>query len=477
MSHLPGPVPPLTVITGASGFIGNALLQHLAPHRRVVGLSRSHPPGVDEHGVEWRQADLFSLVQAREAFAGARHVVYLVHSMQPSARLTQARFEDLDLLLADNVARAARDAGAEQIIYVGGLIPDVPVLSRHLHSRLEVEQTLAAHGVPVTALRAALVVGPQASSLPILLRLVKRLPVMLTPKWTSTLTQPIALKDVLAILEHCLGNRELYGHHYDIGGPEVLTYREMMSQVASALGLKRVMVNVPLLTPRLSAAWVTLVSGTPGKLVKPLVESLKHPMVVSDQNPLVVPGLRPTPFLEALRDALAREPGPRPRKPRPARSASTRTVRSVQRLYLPAGKNASWVADEYRSWLPRFLRPLISVHRTDNQSLTFYASGLRRPLLVLDYSFERSTPDRVLYYITGGLLARVRPGEPVRGRLEFRVVLGGRYVLAAIHDFEPRLPWLLYTLTQAKVHLLVMKAFSRHLQRIAATEARAPQLR
>ena len=223
---------------------------------------------------------------------------------------------------------------------------------------------------------------------------------------------------------------------------------------------------------------MTLVSGTPGKLVKPLVESLTHPMVVSPEHRLVVPGLRPTPFLEALKDALARSPDTRPRKARSARPLSTRTVRSVQRLHLPAGKDATWVADEYRSWLPRFLRPLLNVHRDDNLSLSFHLAGLRRPLLVLDYSSERSTPDRALYYITAGLLARVRPHEPVRGRLEFRVVLGGHHVLAAIHDFEPRLPWFIYTLTQAKVHLLVMRAFSRHLQRIAELERvrlKAPQ--
>ncbi len=434
---------------------------------RVVGLSRSHAPGVDENGVEWRQADLFSFLQTREALVGARHVIYLVHSMKPSARLTQARFEDLDLLLADNVGRAAKAVGAEQIVYVGGLVPNASKLSRHLKSRLEVEQTLASHGVPVTALRAALVVGPQGSSLPILLQLVKKLPVMLTPTWTGTQTQPIALEDVLALLEYCLGNRELYGHTYDIGGPEVLTYREMMRQTASALGLRRIMIDVPLLTPRLSAAWVTMISGVPGKLVKPLVESLAHPMVASDERRLVVPGRRLTPFLEALKDSLARSPHSEPRTSRAKRTRSRRTVRSVQRLHLPAGKDATWVANEYRAWLPRFMWPLISVHRDDNHTLSFFFAGLRKPLLVLDYSAPLSTPDRALYYITGGLLARVRPNEPVRGRLEFRVVLGGRHILAAIHDFEPRLPWLLYTLTQAKVHLLVMKAFSRHLQRVA----------
>jgi uncharacterized protein YbjT (DUF2867 family) len=459
---------PLTVITGASGFIGGALVKRLAPHLRVAGLSRSHAPGVDEHGVEWRKADLFSLAQTRTALAGARYVVYLVHSMKPSAQLTQARFEDLDLLLADNVARAARDVGAEQILFLGGLVPEVSGLSRHLRSRLEVERALAAYGVPVTALRAALVVGPHASSLPILVRLVRRLPVMLTPQWTRTLTQPIALDDVLSLLEYCIGNRALYGQHYDIGGPEVLTYLEMMRQTAQVMGLKRVMVDVPFLTPRLSSAWVTMVSRTPAALVRPLVESLAHPMVASDEHRLVVPGQRLTPFREALEQVLARPAETALSKGHPPRKTPPRTVRSVQRLALPPNKDATWLSDEYRGWLPRFLRPFMRVERDVQRTLTFHFMGLGRPLLVLSYSEELSTADRALYYITGGVLARLQ--DPVRGRLEFRVMPGGSHALTAIHDFEPRLPWRLYTLTQARVHMFVMKAFGRHLRRLASRE-------
>lgn len=459
-----GQANPLTVITGASGFIGGALVRRLAPHMRLAGLSRKHAPGVDAQGVEWRAADLFSLAQTRTALAGARHVIYLVHSMQASAALTQARFEDLDLLMADNVSRAAREAGAEQILYLGGLVPETPELSRHLRSRLEVERALAAHGVPVTALRAALVVGPHASSLPILVRLVQRLPVMLTPRWTQTLTQPIALEDVLALLEYSLGNRALYGRHYDIGGPEVLTYREMMQQTAQVLGLKRILVGVPVLTPRMSSAWVTMVSGTPSALVRPLVESLEHPMVVSEKHRLVVPGQQLIPFREALGRGLERTEQVREQRQRPASARPPRTVRSVQRLLVPPGKDAIWLSDEYRLWLPRFMHPFLRVERDEQRTLTFGLRWMRRPLLVLRYSEELSTADRTLYYITGGMLARLR--EPVRGRLEFRVMPQGDIALAAIHDFEPRLPWRLYTLTQARVHLFVMNAFGRHLRHL-----------
>ena len=149
--------------------------------------------------------DSFSVQQTRDALEGADVAVYLVHSMSPNSRLTQGRFEDLDLLLADNFGRAASAAGVQRIVYLGGLMPkeDPSELSAHLASRFEVEKALGAHGVPVTAVRAGLVVGAEGSSLNILVRLVERLPLMVCPSWTSSRTQPIALSDVVEILARC----------------------------------------------------------------------------------------------------------------------------------------------------------------------------------------------------------------------------------------------------------------------------------
>ena len=454
------------VIGGATGYVGKALAKRLTARFEVVGITRSDGRR-DGDAVTWRRADLFSLVETRRALEGARYAVYLVHSMLPSARLTQARFEDLDVLLADNFGRAAAAAKVEQIVYLGGIIPKDHDLSRHLQSRLEVESVLAAHGVPVTTLRAGLVVGPNASSLPILTTLVQRLPVMLTPRWTRTPTQPIALTDVVELIEQVLGDRATFGKHFDVGGDEVLTHLEMMRTAARELGLSRRMLGVPLLSPRLSKAWVTMVTGAPAALVGPLVESLVHPMVVDPEHRLRLAARPPTPFVQALREAVAGStPVTRPATPVLAAS----TVRSVQRLALPPGHDATWVADQYRAWLPRFLRPFLRVVRGEDATLYIHGFGLRMPLLVLDYNDELSAPDRALYYITGGLLARGGVVERLRGRLEFRVVPGGREVFAAIHDFQPRLPWYVYSVTQAIVHLVVMKAFGRHLRRLALRE-------
>jgi uncharacterized protein YbjT (DUF2867 family) len=448
-------------VAGATGFVGRALLPVLARDCEVIGLGRHVPElgsapdadGAVPGRVLWRRCDLFSLRQTEDALRGADVAYYLVHSMIPTDRLTQGAFEDLDLLLADNFARAAAARGVRRIVYLGGLIPheEGRRLSAHLASRREVERALAGHGVPVTALRAGLVVGRGGSSLRILVRLVERLPAMLCPRWTGSLTQPIALEDVVALLRACLDDPETLGRVCEVGGPDVLSYREMMQATARVLGVRRLLVPVPFFSPGLSRLWVTLVTGTPRALVAPLVQSLRHDMVARDRWLQERVGRPGRPFAEALAEAV-REEG----------RVRTRSVRSVQRLPLPAGRDAPWVAREYATWLPRALRPLLRVE-LEGARTRFHGFGLRRPLLELTYRPDRSGPDRALLEISGGLLVARGRGRP---RLEFRSTPGGAQVLAAVHDFRPRLPWWLYVCTQAPLHVAIMRAFGRHLTRI-----------
>lgn len=224
---------PVVAVAGASGFVGTALLPVLAADFDVIALRRS--PAAELPGVEWRQCDLFSMLQTERALEGADYAVYLVHSMLP-ARLTQARFEDMDFILADNFARSAARAGVKQILYLGGIIPDDTQLSRHLASRLEVERVLAARGVPVTSLRAGLIVGAQGSSFRIVARLVERSPLLLCPHWTRSMTQPVGLRDVVKLLRFCVGREEMYGRAFDLGGAEVMTYLDLMRRTAVRLG-------------------------------------------------------------------------------------------------------------------------------------------------------------------------------------------------------------------------------------------------
>lgn len=470
---------PTVAIAGATGFVGRALCAALADRARLVGLTRqARAPAGGAGDVEWRTCDLFSLRDVESALAGVDAALYLVHSMQPSARLVQADFGDLDLILADNFVRGAESAGVRHLVYVGGLVPERGELSPHLRSRLEVEETLASRAPRLSSLRSGLIVGPGGSSLWILVNLVRRLPFMVLPRWTGSRTQPVALADVVRAVELCLAQPERFTGSFDVGGPDVLTYREMMARTARVLGLRRVMLDVRAFSPRLSRLWVCLFGSAPSALVAPLIESLRHDMVARE-NPLL-DLLRPGAlgFDEALRGSL--EAGRRPRAPtssvRPSRAArarlrAARSVRSVQRLPLPPSRDAAWVAQEYLRFLPRHLRPWIRVETGGEGDARFGLRGVGAPLLRLALARERSTPDRQVFEVADGLLVRRDDAPP--GRLEFREVLRGRAVLGAIHDFRPALPWPVYQATQAHVHLAVMRGFARHLARASTAAAAA----
>jgi uncharacterized protein YbjT (DUF2867 family) len=201
--------PKITVaLAGAGGYIGSWFIEQYKDVYQLIGLSRGKVKSNPYPEVEWRQVELYSITSTAEALRGVDVAIYLVHSMSASTRLNQGSFEDTDLILADNFSRAAEIAGIKQIIYLGGLIPDEPEehLSRHLKSRLEVEQTLGSRTAKLTAIRASIIVGPGGSSFDMIKNLVQKLPVLMCPKWTNSLTQPISLRDTLAIINFCIGN-------------------------------------------------------------------------------------------------------------------------------------------------------------------------------------------------------------------------------------------------------------------------------
>jgi uncharacterized protein YbjT (DUF2867 family) len=467
------------LITGATGFIGNRLIQNLlelpdSQIEKVIALRRSPTPpqGASDPRLEWRSCDLFSLIQTEKAVHGADIAVYLVHSMLPTARLNQSSFQDSDLILADNFARTCKQNGIQRILYLGGLIPETTTLSPHLQSRLEVEQALAAYGAQVITLRAGLILGTEGSSFQILSQLVRRLPLLICPHWTRTLTQPITVDDTLHIIRSVISNTDIPAGAYDIGGPDRVTYQELMQATAHALHLHRAFINIPFFTPGLSALWVQLITGASRNLITPLVQSLKHPMIAqNNQLQAWVPSPK-TPLQEGLKVALAHL------KPTLRSSTQSRLkllrvkkeVRSIQRLPLPQAKRAEWVAQEYFRWLPRALAPLIRVQPISSKSTAnatpriwnFSFSFLPIPLLQLQEAPDRSSAERTLFRIVGGLL--VAKDSSPSARLEFREVLGGKAILAAIHDFKPRLPWPLYQATQAVAHLWVMNRYREHLQ-------------
>lgn len=465
--------PRTILIAGASGYIGRALIPELRarfPAARIVALSRTARASEDPL-VEWRPCDLFSLKDLERAVPTDLDVAYyLVHSMAPTAHLDQGSFADYDLILADNFARVLKQRVPVHVIYLGGLIPRHAELSPHLRSRLEVQQVFSDRALDHTSFRAGLILGPHGSSTDIMVRLVRRLPVMLCPRWTQTLTQPIDLAAVVKALAEVAGDPASYGQTYDLAGCRPLSYMDMMAETARWLGLRRRLVPSRFFSPSMSRLWVSLVTGMPRALVYPLIESLRHEMVARPDH-LYGPAPERS-YAELLRTM---PPPARERSRSVGYTPERRVVRSVQRLPRPPSMDAEAVKREYAAWLPRFLRPFIRVWfdvpaaGAAPTRMVFSLLRKRWQLLALDLASDRSAPDRQLLYITGGALT-ARGG---RGRLELREVLQRRYVLAAIHEFKPALPWYVYRYTQAVVHLLVMRGFARHLRRIERRQLRA----
>ncbi len=449
------------LVAGASGFVGRALGPTLAARHRVVGLSRQDRDGSDGYD-RFLRCDLLSLEDTERALAGVRYAVYLVHSMMPSARLTQAQFAEIDLLCADNFARAAAKAGVERIVYLSGLVAhEDDGLSEHLRSRLEVERVLGSTNVPVTVLRAGLILGAAGSSYQIVSRLVRRLPIMVCPRWTHTRTQPIALADVVKLLAFAVDDPASAGQVFDIAAPEVVSYLEIMRRFAALSGLLRRFVGVPLFSPGLSRLWLSLVTGAPRALAGPLVESLRHEMTARDARLAEAAGIVPTPFAVALAAAIAED---RTHVANPfaagakARPPPRSTVLSIQRMLVPTGRNAAWLAARYVRWCTRTLGWLLGVVHEDDGTLRFRLRVVGVDLLVLRPMHERCGPDRSVYCIAGGWLAE--PGQS--GTFEFRICSHG-IALAIVREFEPHLPWWIYRATQAIAHAYVMWAFARSI--------------
>ena len=284
------------VVFGASGVIGRALLPELARRADVVAVSR-RPQG-NREGVVWASADATDAADVDGVLREGDVVVYLVHS------LGTENFEKVDRKAADTVAASAGRAGARQIVYLGGLGATSDAESAHLRSRAETAERLSAGPVPVTTLRAGMVVGPGSAAFETIRALVDRLPAMICPRWVSTPTQPIALRDVVAYLDGVCGLDAALGRSFDVAGPEVMTYRAMIERIARIRGKRLPIVEVPVLTPRLSSWWLHLVTPVNASVARPLVDGLRTPTVAREDGirALVPAGL--TSFDDAVREAL-----------------------------------------------------------------------------------------------------------------------------------------------------------------------------
>ncbi len=307
MSEPTNPESLCVLVTGATGFIGSRLVPALVAEGHTVKAMTRQPDDYEGLGDPvW--GDVFDPGTLAEPMEGVDVAVYLVHSLDDND------FERMDADAAKSFGLAAAASGVRQIVYMGGLGKDDVDLSPHLRSRREVEKLLGSSGVPVTVLRAAIVVGAGGISWEMTRQLVKNLPAMVVPRWADTQTQPIALDDVIRYLAGVIGVEKTYGQVYETGGADRLTYVQMLQQAAEVLNGRRVpIVTVPVLTPRLSSLWIGLVTNVDATTAGNLIDSMSTEVLQTDyaiQD--IVPG-EPLSYREAVERAIAEERNPRDR--------------------------------------------------------------------------------------------------------------------------------------------------------------------
>jgi uncharacterized protein YbjT (DUF2867 family) len=286
------------MVTGATGFIGARLISHLSKlGYSVKGMSRRMIP--DSSNVKYVQADVFDVSQLEDALTGVEVAYYLLHSMEGS-KVHWKEFATREKIQAKNFLAAATKDGVKRIIYLGGLVNDSLDLSPHMKSRKEVGEILASGNIPVTELRASLIIGAQGGSYAMLRYLVERLPVMVCPSWVKSLAQPIAVDDVIQYLSGCLMHPETAGKVYEIGGKDKMTYEQLMRVYAKYLHKSLFVIQIPFLTTRLSSYWVDLITPVKASLARPLIDSLVHDTVVNDDSLTKIIPLQ----LKSVRDSI-----------------------------------------------------------------------------------------------------------------------------------------------------------------------------
>lgn len=474
-------------VTGATGYIGGRLVPRLVEAGyRVRCLVRSPMKLRDRTWAASPQVEIVAADLAREsavraALEGCSAAYYLVHSMISAGKDYAAQ----DLHLARTFASAAAQAGVGRILYLGGLGETGPGLSQHLASRREVEAALQSAGVPVTVFRAAMIIGSGSASFEILRYLVERLPVMITPRWVHTPCQPIAVRNVIHYLAAALESPETTGQTFDIGGPEVLAYRQIMDIMGEELGVgRRIILPVPVLTPRLSSYWIHLVTPLHHSIARPLAEGLRNPVVCRDTR---IRELIPQPLLtvrEAIRAALQKTgsgeaettwtmAGPVPGDPdwaggkvfvdsraTPVRAPAAEVFRTVCRLGGRHGWYANWLW-EIRGFLDRLVGgPGLRRGRRHQDSIELGEA--------LDFwRVVGLEPPRLLR-----LRAEMKlPGEAL---LEFRVETLGPDASRLVQEarFHPRgLLGLLYWFAVTPFHAFVFQGMLNALRREAERAA------
>jgi len=296
---------PKILLTGVTGYVGGRLLPRLKEAGYSVRcmsrrpLNATHPCGSDSETVV---ADVLDPESLKAALEGIDTAYYLIHSMGEDDD-----FEELDRQAAENFSKACQQSGVKRIIYLGGLGHSAHELSKHLRSRQEMGDILRSSGVPVLEFRASIIIGSGSLSFEMIRALVERLPVMVCPRWVQILAQPIAIEDVLSYLVEALQLPENGSQVFEIGGPDQISYGEIMKRYARQRGLRRCMIPIPFLTPYLSSLWLGLVTPVYSRVGRKLVDSLRNPTLVSDQSADDHFSVKPRTADEAIARAIINE--------------------------------------------------------------------------------------------------------------------------------------------------------------------------
>lgn len=276
------------LLTGATGFVGGRLLKALDSQgyqvRCLVRSKDKFRKIYPNEEVELVQGDLLDKNSLDQSVQDVKAAYYLVHSMGSPKSADHRKFIEMDRQAADNFVSAAEKAGVDRIVYLGGLGEKADNLSKHLISRMEVASILSSKKVQTTTLRAAVIVGSGGASYEMIRYLVERLPIMTTPRWVNTRCQPIAVNNVIEYMVGCLKSPATSGKILDICGPDIVTYRELMLIYAKVRGLTRMIIPVPVLSPKLSSYWVDLITPVPSGVVRPLIEGMKNEVICQDNS-------------------------------------------------------------------------------------------------------------------------------------------------------------------------------------------------
>ena len=377
------------LVTGATGFIGKKLLERLAKTGyKVTAMSRSKYP--DSENVRFVTADAFDTDSLSNALKGIETAFYLLHSMEGSKKEWE-EFANREKLQAQNFLRASEDAGVKRIIYLGGLVNESLDLSKHMRSRHEVGKILASGNIPVTELRASVIVGAEGGSYAMLRYLVERLPLMVCPKWVKSTTQPIAVDNVVDYLVGVMKNSITAGKTLEIGGPDKMTYEQMMRLYSSIINRNLNIIQIPFLTPRLSSYWIDLVTPVKASLARPLVDSLVHDSYVKDNTIQELVPVNLKHMTEAIKEARDEAVAFKPIQKTPEEKTSYKVNQKLLLISLCAmaliGSTYYWMDERTDVWEISWLFG----------SLIWYAA------IIFAISFVKQKAR--LGYLIGGLLA------------------------------------------------------------------------